>query len=73
MFTGVILDTDNQIRVPNNLHFKINNDREQFDVIDEMSKIEKDKFKKKLYGRVISAKTIEPNVFPELIKKVKSI
>ena len=73
LFTGAILDIDNQIRVPNNLHLKIKNDREQIDNIDEMTKIEKDKFKKRLHGRVISARSIDDSEYVELIKAVRAI
>jgi len=73
LFTGVILDTDNQLRVPNNLHLKITDDRKQFDGISEMSKAEKDKFKKKFHGRIISARNIDATEYSELVKAAKAI
>jgi len=73
LFTGVILDTNNQIKVPNNLHLKITNDRKQLDSLVEMSKVEKEKFKKSFHGRIVSARAIETDMYPELIKAVKAI
>jgi len=73
LFTGVVLDTDNQLKVPNNLHLKIKDDRKQLDDIGEMSKAEKDKFKKRFHGRIISARNIDITEYSELVKAAKAI
>jgi hypothetical protein len=38
-----------------------------------MSNKERDTFKKQLYGRIVSARTIEPASYPELATVVKAI
>ena len=73
LFTGAVLDVDNQVRVPNNLHLKIKNDREQLNSIDAMTQTEKDEFKKRLQGRIISARNIDNSEYVELIKAVRAI
>ena len=73
LFTGAILDANNQIKVPNNLHLKIKKDRERLGEVDNMDKSEKEKFKKSFYGRIMSARNIDTTQYPELINAVKSI
>jgi len=69
LFTGAVLDTDNRIRVPNNLHLKIKDDREWLENIDGVSKHEHDKRLRSLRGRVASARYIDPTTYPELRKR----
>lgn len=71
LFTGVILDKNNQIKVPNNLRLKIKDDGKMLNNIDKMPESEKDKFKKRVKGRLVAARNIEPTIYPELTKAVQ--
>jgi len=73
LFTGVILDKNNQLKIPNNLHNKIRFGKERLDGVGGMEKKERDIFKKQLYGRIISARGIEQSSYPELAVAVKAI
>jgi len=73
LFTGVVLVSDNSITVPNNLRLKIKNDKDQLIDFAEMPKQDKEKLKRRLQGRIVSARNIDSTVYPELIRAVKAI
>jgi hypothetical protein len=73
LFTGVIVDTGNQLKIPNNLHNKIRIGKEKLDAVGSMSDLERVAYKKQLYGRIISAKSIEPAKYTKLAMAVKQI
>jgi len=73
LFTGVVLDAENQLKIPNNLHNKIRKGMERLDDVENMGKTERDTFKKQLYGRIISARNIEPTRYAQLAMAVKAL
>jgi len=68
--TGGILTPDNLIKIPNNLHQKIKNDREKLFSSDELPEPEKERLIRTLQGRLVAARSIEPAEYPELTRAV---
>jgi len=73
LFTGVILDAENRLRIPNKLHNKIRKDKERLENVENMEKSERITYMKQFHGRIISARNIEPTHYKELDRAVKSI
>jgi len=71
MFTGVVLDAQSQLKVPNNLQAKIKKDADLLMKPETLTSVERQKLKNRLQGRIMSARNIEPNKFPRLLEAVK--
>jgi len=73
LFTGAVLDSRNDLKIPNKLQNKIRIGMEQLDDVESMKKMERRIFKKQLHGRIISARNIDPTRYTELDVAVQSI
>ena len=73
LITGVAVDQQGKIKVPNRLRLKILSSIDEMKKAKKWTKLKCDKKKESVLGMIAAARQIEPGIFPEIEKVIRKI